>query len=304
MSLAKSKNDFSKRDMNFFSEFSSGASQNFSSAFPVFLLIALTIIIGTLIVWIACSVSTMKKTNRINDLKAEMASAEYLEKLSRKDKSQAEVEELREYYYVISSLDSRISSTTTASADTFTAVVEAVPNDTVLTFYLDQDGTVEIHGSSINRESPLNYLKTLSDKNIFSFIEESIVPYDPIEGGMNDKTLIFGEMHYDFIFKCTLKGHYAVTWAKFIDGPSLTPLGQLASQSFNAGQEYNIENIASYTESGITYDLTNIKINGVPVSASVLAEAKSTNKLNGKVATTMNIEFIYTAPKTSEGGAS
>ena len=304
MSLAKSKNDFSKRDMNFFSEFSSAASQNFSSAFPFFLLVALGIIIVTLIVWIACSVSTMKKTNRINDLRAEMNSQEYLDKLSRKDKSEAEVAELRQYNYVISTLQNKVAGTTTASAETFAACVEALPNDTVLTYYDDTDGTVEIHGTSISAESPSNYLKTLADKDLFSFYEDVITPYNPIEGGYSEKNLIMGEMRYEFVFKCTLKGHYAVTWAYFLDGPTLTPLSELKTSSFNAGKEYQIQNVAKFQGEGVTYELTNIKINGVPVSSATLAEAIATDELKGKVSTSMNVELIYAAPATSEGGAS
>ena len=85
MSLANSKNDFSKRDMNFFSEFTSAASQQFSSAFPFFLLAALAILVITLVIWGVCSFEIMKKQNRINDLRAEMASAEYQERLAKKD---------------------------------------------------------------------------------------------------------------------------------------------------------------------------------------------------------------------------
>ena len=60
MSFAKSKNDFSKKDMNFFSEFSSATSQQISSAFPIFLLATVAILAITLIVWIVCGKITFK----------------------------------------------------------------------------------------------------------------------------------------------------------------------------------------------------------------------------------------------------
>jgi hypothetical protein len=246
----------------------------------------------------------MKKTNRANELRSTMNSPEYLEKLSRKDQTQAEVEELRQYSYVISTLEVKVSGTTTAAAETFTSVVDALPNDTVLTFYDDTNGTVEIHGTSINSESPLNFLKTLSDKELFSFIEDSIKPFDPIAGGYTEKSLIMAEMRYEFVFKCTLKGHYAVTWARFLDGPTLTPLTEVSTNSYNAGKDYLIQSVATYQTEGVNYTLTNIKINGAPVSAATLAEAIATNELKGKVATTMNIELVYTAPAEGEGGAS
>ena len=76
MSFAKSKNDFSKKDMNFFSEFSSGASQQLSSSFPFFLLATVAILAITLVVWIVCGIQIMNKQNKINDIKKTMASAE------------------------------------------------------------------------------------------------------------------------------------------------------------------------------------------------------------------------------------
>ena len=69
MSFAKSKNDFSKKDMNFFSEFSSGASQQLSSSFPFFLLATVAILAITLVVWIVCGIQIMNKQNKINDIK-------------------------------------------------------------------------------------------------------------------------------------------------------------------------------------------------------------------------------------------
>ena len=109
MSFAKSKNDFSKKDMNFFSEFSSATSQQISSAFPIFLLATVAILAITLIVWIVCGIQIMNKQNKINDIKKEMNSAEYQQRRAAKDKSQAEVEQLRSYYYEISTLDSKIA---------------------------------------------------------------------------------------------------------------------------------------------------------------------------------------------------
>ena len=79
MSFAKSKNDFSKKDMNFFSEFSSATSKQISSAFPIFLLATVAILAITLIVWIVCGIQIMNKQNKINDIKKEMNSADMQE---------------------------------------------------------------------------------------------------------------------------------------------------------------------------------------------------------------------------------
>ena len=301
MSLAKSKNDFSKRDMNFFSEFSSAASQNFSSAFPFFLLAALAILVITLVVWGVCSFEIMKKQNRINDLRAEMASAEYQARLAQKDAAQAEVETLREYHYVLSSLDTQISSVSISSAETLKTVVDNLPNDAVLTKYTDENGIVTIEGSALDRTSAYNYLKLLHDTELFSFEEEVTDAFDPTSNGYDKESLMFGVFKYNFVFKCTLKGHYTVSWASFIEGAVSTPISQMRSQSFSAGSSYSIPDIATFTDNGITYELSTIKINGVAVSDQVLSEAKLKNELTGKVSSQISIEFMY---KAAEGGES
>ena len=79
---------------------------------------------------------------------------------------------------------------------------------------------------------------------------------------------------------------------------------EVSTNSYNAGKDYLIQSVATYQTEGVNYTLTNIKINGAPVSAATLAEAIATNELKGKVATTMNIELVYTAPAEGEGGAS
>ena len=302
MSFAKSKNEFSKKDMNFFSEFSSAASQQISSAFPIFLLATVAILVFTLIVWIVCGIQVMKKQDQINDIKAEMASAEYQARLAAKDQSQALVEDLRNYYYVISSLDSKIASRATSSVETLTACVDALPDDTVMIGYEDKEGLVKIQGQCLNRESAYNYLKTLKDKDLFSFVQEKIESLDPMKEGYSKNSLMYGQMLYTFEFTCTLKGHFTVSWASFIDGPSPTPITSLRTQSFNAGSDYKIPDVATITADGTTYNLKNITINGVAVSAQVLEETINTKELSGKVSSNLEIQLFYEAQ--NDGGES
>ena len=300
MSFAKSKNDFSKKDMNFFSEFSSATSQQISSAFPIFLLATVAILAITLIVWIVCGIQIMNKQNKINDIKKEMNSAEYQERLAAKDKSQAEVEELRSYYYEISTLDSKVASKTIAASSTLTTCVDCLPDDTVLTGYDNLDGIVTISGQSINRESALNYLHLLEAKGIFATVEDIIKPFDPIEIGYRKDTLWFGNMNYSFTFTCTLKGYVTLTYASFIDGTTPTPLSVLSTENFSVGSEYTLPNIASYSQDGVDYKLTNVKINGTAVTPERLAEIISSNELSDKISGNLNIELMYTAENGGE----
>jgi hypothetical protein len=294
MSFAKSKNDFSKKDMNFFSEFSSAASQQISSAFPFFLLATVVILVFTLIVWIACGIQIMNKQNRINDLKAEMNDAEYQARLRAKDQSQAEVEELRSYYYVLSTLDNKIASKTVASSTTLETCKDCLPDDTIMTAYDNVDGMVTISGQSISRESALNYLHLLHEKGIFAAIEDKITPFDPFELGYQKDTLMFGNMNYAFSFTCTLKGYVSLTYASFVDGDTPTPLTVLSSQSFAVGSPYSLPKIATYSQDGVDYKLTNVKINGTAVTPERLTEIINSDELSGKISGNTNIELMYT----------
>ncbi|MBR3033495.1 MAG: PilN domain-containing protein [Clostridiales bacterium] len=301
MSFAKSKNEFSKKDMNFFSEFSSGAAQQMSSAFPFFLLATVAIIAITLIVWIVCGIQIMNKQNKINDIKKEMNSASYQERLAAKDKSQAEVEDLRNYYYVVSSLDSKIASKTVADTITLKNIKAAIPDDTVLTSYHEVDGVIEINGQSLNRESALNYLHLLDDMKIFSSVEDSIKPIDPSELGYDKTNLMFGNMGYTFKFVCTRDGHVNLTHSSFVDGDTPTPLEPLITESKHAGEAYSLTQIATKTVDGVEYTLTNVKINGTAVSPETLAEYIAKDEISGKMSGNVNIELMYTA---NNGGAS
>lgn len=295
MSFAKSKNDFSKKDMNFFSEFSSATSQQISSAFPIFLLATVAILAITLIVWIVCGIQIMNKQNKINDIKKEMNSAEYQRQLAKKDESQVEVERLRAYYYEISTLDSKVASKTVAASTTLTTCKDSLPDDTVMTKYDNVDGVVTISGQSINRESALNYLHILESKGLFVAIEDTIKPFDPIELGYDKTTLWFGNMQYTFNFVCTLKGYVTLSYASFVDGTTPTPLSILSTEHFSVGGEYKLPNIATYSQDGVDYKLTNVKINGTAVTPERLAEIIAANEISGKISSNTNIELMYTA---------
>jgi|GEM_PF-2499951 hypothetical protein len=306
MSLAKSKNDFSKRDMNFFSEFSSAASQNFSSAFPFFLLVALSILVITIVIWIVCNFSIMKKNNEKNQLLKDMADPAYQDQLNNKDKIQAEVEELQEYYYVLSSLESRLGTVATSDVDTMKSVVNSLPNDTILTYYDDAEGVVEIHGTSLNPQSPQNYMHLLEQTGKFSFTQAKILPFDPVKNGYNKDNIMFGTMKYEFEFKCTIQGHFMFSRTKFLDGKNPQPITEKQYSQADLNEVKPIEGIAKVEVNGTTYELSNVKINSVAISAQALEEAKRTDILNVTVTSNTDVELYYSVPKAAakDGGKS
>lgn len=298
MSFAKSKNDFSKKDMNFFSEFSSGASQQISSLFPVFLLLTVLILGITLVIWIVCGIQIMKKQDKIDDIRAEMASEEYQTRLGQKDQSQIEVEDLRQYYYVLSTLDSRVTGKTISSVETLKACKNALPDDAVLKSYHDEDGIVEVSGIALSRESCFNYGKTLDDTGIFSFMQETVSTADPIASGYDKDTLMFGVVQYEFSYRCTISGSFTLSYARFVDGTSPTPLTQLITKSYQTGEEYSIQGVSTFELDGVSYTLTNVKINDTAVDADKLNEIIAADAFAGKMGENLNVEFLYTS--TSE----
>ncbi|MBP5299234.1 MAG: hypothetical protein J6Z09_08800 [Lachnospiraceae bacterium] len=306
MSLAKSKNDFSKRDMNFFSEFSSAASQNFSSAFPFFLLVALSILVITIVVWVICNFSIMKKNNEKNQLLKDMADPQYQQQLAQKDTVQAEVEELQEYHYVLSSLESRLGTVAVSDVETMKAVVNSLPNDTILTYYDDLEGIVEIHGTSLNQKSPQNYMHLLEQTGRFSFTQAKILPFDPVKNGYNQDNIMFGTMKYEFEFKCTIKGHYMLSRTKFLDGKNPQPITEKQYNQADINEVKTLEGISKVEVNGTTYELTNVKINSVAISAQALEEAKRTDKLKVTVTSNTDVELYYSVPKAAakDGGKS
>ena len=171
----------------------------------------------------------------------------------------------------------------------------------MLTYYDDAEGVVTIKGQCLYRASAFNYLKTLKDKDIFSFVVERIEALDPIKEGYDQDSLMFGTMLYTFEFSCTLKGHYSVSWALFVDGVTPTPLTSLQTATYSVGSTYTIADIASYSADGVNYNLTNVTVNGMAITAQELQEAITNNTLTGKVSSNMDIQFFYTADNGGEG---
>lgn len=302
MSFAKSKNDFSKKDMNFFSEFSSATSQQISSAFPFFLLATVAILVVTLLVWIICGIQVMNKQNKINDLRNQMADPKYQARLADKDKSQAEVEDLRNYLYVLTSLDSKVSGKSVAYVETLKAVRECMTDDMFLTGYRDTAGTVEIKGQTVRRESALNFLNLLKERDLFSFVVDTIEPFDPAELGYSRENLMFGNMGYSFTFTCTLRGHYTLSWASFIDGKTPTPLSELSTYSYGIGSTFQLQDIAKKNVDGVDYKLVNVKVNGKALSKEEVESIIAANEYSGKMSGNTTVDFLYTA--VENGGES
>ena len=115
---------------------------------------------------------------------------------------------------------------------------------------------------------------------------------------------MFANFGYTFHFECTMKGHYTLSYASFVDGTTPTPLTNLHTQAFSAGAEYKLEKIATYSQDGVDYKLVNVKINGTAVSADKLNEIITADALTGKISSNMNIEFLYSTGTEDKGGES
>lgn len=301
MSTTQTKrNDFSKKDMNFLSEFSSSNTQ-VASLIPVFLLvvvIAIAVVVGITAV---IKIQEATKTKATKELRDEMNSEEYQEKLSSYDSTTMVVADLRSYHFVLSELDARVKALTVVNPATLNAVVEQLPADTILTGYEEKDGKVIIRGTSLESYSPMNYLETLQSKGIFEFISiTEIKPFTPTENSYTPEIMMAVDDYYTFEFVGTLKGSYSVSYSQYIEGETPTSISSVSASVLASGDAYTIPTPLNISYEGANYTLSSITINGVVVNADILAEAKRDEQITGMVDSAKEVKIFYTQ-STTEG---
>lgn len=294
------KVDASKKDMNFFSEFTSSSTQIASALSIALVLFVLVFLVATvLLIFVLTKTATTK--NDINKIKSEMGSDEYKKALSGYEDSSSTMEGLREYLYVLTSLQGRINDMQFADTKYMDTITSMVPDVITLTNLEYVDGAIIVSGNSDNYSAPLDMIAKLQDSNTFTFVGiNSIAQRDLLAEGLTAEEFATVKQ-FTFSFTGSLKSSYFVSVTGFANDATGKPLSTRDAKEYLVGESYGISEITSYTVDSVEYKLARVVINDTAVSADQFSEILAADAITGRVSSTVDIKLYYDV--VVEGGA-
>ncbi|MDD3959710.1 MAG: PilN domain-containing protein [Clostridiaceae bacterium] len=290
---ASQKTDFNKKDMNFFSEFTTSGTQLVSS-FAIILLafaVMLAYVLGSFLYY---KIQINEKQKQIDSVVAYMNKPETIAELQKYSDTMRSVEDSRTYLYTLKQLDIRYGEYLHASTSMMDTINEVIPTDITITGLEYEDGQVVISGNAFTASAPLEMAQLLQDKKTFYYV--SIDKIDTITvadiQGLTPEELATINRFY-FTFTGALESTYSVTYSRIMDNAAQTPISTPTSATLAAGEEFLLMDINSFEMGDKEYTLTRMLINGKRPSNEDMERFIAANEYATRVTSKIDIQLYY-----------
>lgn len=291
--MASNKLEMSKRDMNFFSEFT-GSSGQATTFLPYVLLTLIGIIVVCGAVFGFLSLQTATVNAQIDKLNTEINSEENQGKLKEYTDTYNSMSAYNLQYYDLSSLFSTVKNTTKVDSTVMDAVYKNLPSDIFITGFTYEGGKVQLVGNSNSYFSPLSFLASLRTVSLFTNVEITSIKELDFSSSTLSPEEIAASNKFSFDITGYLKETYPVVTSRLIDDTTSTPLTAVDSQTKNLGEKYEIKGINTYTsDNGTVYALSRVMVNNVALTDAQLAAVKEADSLSGIANAATDIKIYY-----------
>lgn len=298
--MAKSNSlESSKKDMNFFSEFSSSSKQ-VGSYLSLILIVFLGLFVVGGAIYGVVFLQASEIRNNINKLNEKMQSESYQSELARYTEIQISMSELNQQYYDISSLFVKVSNLDKVETKYMDTIYSNLPVDTVITKITYADDTITLTGKADSYYSPLDMISNFTKAKLFSYVEITKLKQADISQ-ISVEELPFTKK-YDFEVKGSLKSSYSVLISRLADDSKATPLTAISSQKLDVGTQYSESGINTYTlADGNTYTLSRVMINNAAITEAQMTAIQQSDTITGLVTSAVDIKLFYMLSSANGG---
>ena len=298
-----SKKEIAKRDLNFFADFTAAAAKmtrllGYGIFAGVVVVAAILAVIGY------CVVRNIITQAAIDELNKTLQSEEYSGLENRAVELQKELSDFNNYYYSLSQMRDQVEKKIAVPMTLPQKIKDAIPSDSYVESYLIEESTMTIEGYTFSYYSALNLVNMLNNSDVFAIpVQLTVERVDPGSVGTYESFLKNAiNNYYKFRVEGTLTGDVYISVARYLqDNTAVSSLGAMETTSYEAGSAYAINEVATYTQAGITYNLVGVSVNNSSLSKDAVDAIIAANSISGLANSNNKIQLYYEAP-AAEGG--
>lgn len=298
-----SKKEIAKRDLNFFADFTAAAAKmtrllGYGIFAGVVVVAAILAVIGY------CVVRNIITQAAIDELNKTLQSEEYSGLENRAVELQKELSDFNNYYYSLSQMRDQVEKKIAVPMTLPQKIKDAIPSDSYVESYLIEESTMTIEGYTFSYYSALNLVNMLNNSDVFAIpVQLTVERVDPGSVGTYESFLKNAiNNYYKFRVEGTLTGDVYISVARYLqDNNAVSSLGAMETTSYEAGSAYAINEVATYTQAGITYNLVGVSVNNSSLSKDAVDAIIAANSISGLANSNNKIQLYYEAP-AAEGG--
>ena len=306
MTLFGSKKGYSKSDINFFEEFTASArKQTQVLAVVVFVgIIAIGLCLAVLAYYIFRNLSVQKD---IDDLNATLASDEYAGLELRSQSLQQEINDKNQYFYTLTEMRRIVDETAAAPVDIAELIGDNIPSDAYVDSYTLTGTSLTLQGVTVSYYDAANIAYMLNESDVFAnYVAPNLERDDTMNGaeGVEENPI---DIYYDFTISGNIVSDSVISVVHYANTESgVIALSGVSSQTVEAGAEYEIQGINTYTVNGVNYSLASVVINETALTPAEFASVSAADKVSGIANGNVEIVLYYnvvTVAEAEEGSA-
>ena len=308
MALLGSSKGVSKKDINFFEEYTAAARKT-ARYLAYFIFAALVVIAIFVIWWFIAFLQNNAIKKDITAMQERIASDEFKDVEVLAAQYEADLAKKNEQLYAMSSMRNYVDTTLVANPVILDLLLENIPSDAYIDAYSLNGNQFTITGYSFTDYSAVNLVAMLQDEaNVFS----TTIPTRISLNRVNDVSVINPDGTYDYIDcyytftiigNLTSKINVSISSYANLDG-QVVALGGIQNSQYEFGSDFENKDFTTITYNGVNYTLTSIQVDGYEVNGEVLSEIMATGTHVIKNLTqNVEVSYYYTvAVESTEGG--
>lgn len=282
MALLGSGKGYSKKDINFFEEYTAAARKT-ARYLAYFIFAALVVIAIFVVWWLLEFISNNGIKKDISAMQARIEGDEFKDVEMNAATLESDLTKKNQQLYAMSCMRNSVDTTTVASSKLSDLLIKNIPTDTYISAYEITGDQFVIEGTSFTDYGAVNLVALLQDEeNIFNTRIPTRIELsreNDVEVEAADGTFILIDVYYNFKITGSLTNNVNVSVSSYANvNDEVVALGAIQNYKFTYGETYENADALSTSYNGVEYTLTSIEVDGYQVSPEVLAEIMATGK--------------------------
>lgn len=303
----------SKKDINFFAEFTASAAK--AARMLTWAVLAGVAVLAVIVVFIIIGVirnSIIK--GQITSIENELADEKYTKLEGEAAELATKLEQRTNYFYALTQMRATVDRIPAAPETLPDLIGECIPNDSYISTYDITGTTLDITGYSFTYYSPVDMVDMLNESDVFT--SKTLINIERVEAAdVGSEEELFGDHinginnYYSFEIKGTLVSEIYVTVSRLAMGDTVTSLTGAETFACAAGEKFTLtqedDQLVTYTaETGVQYQLSKITINGIDVNEdtfnAIVTNGTMSDFANGEKDIKLYYTVVEAAPAESE----
>ncbi|MCQ2527809.1 MAG: hypothetical protein MJ108_01675 [Saccharofermentans sp.] len=310
MALIGSGKGYSKKDINFFEEYTAAARKT-ARYLAYFIFAALVVIAIFVIWWFIAFLQNNAIKKDIQAMEARIASEEFKDVEKEATNIEADLAKRNQQLYAMSSMRQAVDTKTSAGTNVMQLLIENLPSEVYIAKYELTGDVFTIEGYAFTDYAALELVNMVQDdQNIFNSDRPTMIEMERVndKNVLNDDGTIRNRINcfYKFVITGNLTNKVTVGVSSYANLDSgVIALDAVRTYTYDYNDTYVNDNILEFEYNGVVYTLTSVQVNGVEVSAEQFAEIQANAKhVISNLTDNVDVTYYYTVAvaATEEGG--